>query len=200
MTRRNQWFLVGGVVVAIAVVLTAAVRIAGDEVSALNAGMRAPDFTAVTLSTPPEARSLSDYKGKVVLVNVWRTDCAPCEVEMPSFQRLYQEFRDRGLAIVAVSVDPPGSEQRIRDFVDKYQLTFDILFDSTAAIQDIYHTRGYPETFVIGRDGVITRKVWSWEDWSSLPNRSLVAQLLGQPLPSDVSPDEPNATLRSGGG
>jgi peroxiredoxin len=183
MTRRNQWILVGGVVTVMAGVLYAAVRIAGDEVSPLNAGQRAPNFTAVTTDGEIVERSLADYKGHVVILNIWRTDCAPCEVEMPSFQRLHQEFRDRGLRIVAVSVDPPGSERRIRDFVNKYNLTFDILYDSAAVIQDVYQTRGYPESFVIGRDGIITRKVWGDEDWSSLPNRSLVAQLLGQPLP-----------------
>jgi hypothetical protein len=67
--------------------------------------------------------------------------------------------------------------------VNKYNLTFDILYDSAAVIQNVYQTRGWPESFVIGRDGIITRKVWGDEDWSSLPNRSLVAQLLGQPLP-----------------
>jgi peroxiredoxin len=182
----------------IGVILYAAVRIAGDEISLVNAGTRAPQFSALTLSTPPASKSLADYEGYVVLLNIWRTDCAPCEKEMPSIETLYREFRDRGFKVVAVSVDPPGSETRIREFAQRYDLTFDILFDTAAVIEDIYQTRGWPESCVIGRDGIITRKVWGDQNWASLPNRSLIAQLLGETVPSVQLEPATNAGVTGG--
>jgi len=69
-------------------------------------------------------------------------------------------------------------EQAIRDFVKEYQLTFDILYDPTGGIQQQYQTTGYPESFVIARDGIIHKK-WIGEDnWNSQGNRRLIDGLL----------------------
>jgi peroxiredoxin len=197
MTRRHQWLLAGAIAVVVAVGVVAASRIVGLESPAVGAGSRAPDFRAVTLGKPSVARTLADYRGNVVLLNIWRTDCAPCVVEMPTMEELHNEFHDRGLRIVAVSVDPPGSEEKVRRFAENLGLTFEILYDSEDAISGIYGATGYPETFVIARNGIITRKVYQ-QDWSSLPNRSLVAQLLGEDAPPSTQEPPPPA-IGSGG-
>jgi peroxiredoxin len=157
------------------------------EYSAVNAGTRAPDFSALTLDSSPVARTLADYRGRVVLLNIWRTDCLPCIDEMPTLEALHREFRDRGLSVVAVSVDLPGGAERIREFAKQLNLTFEILYDAEGDINHAYRTTGVPETFLIGRDGIITRKQIGPDDWASLANRALVAQLLGDtPVPSEV--------------
>ena len=126
MTRGQQWMLVAGAVAAIAAGLTAAVVVVGDY-ARIGAGSIAPEFTAATLESPPTSRSLSHYRGRVVLLNIWATVCEPCKVEMPGMEKLHREFADQGLSIVAISVDAPNYESIIRDFVTGLGLTFDIL-------------------------------------------------------------------------
>jgi len=80
---------------------------------------------------------------------------------------------------VAVSIDDYVSEDSIRAFAKNFGITFEILHDSTHAIERLYQTTGYPESFVIGREGTIRKKWIGPDDWSSQGNRALVAQLLG---------------------
>ena len=84
----------------------------------------------------------------------------------------------RGLHVVAVSIDNPGKGDDIRKFLAEYKLTFEVLHDSTQAIQGAYQTTGVPETFIIAADGTIRKKVISAADWNSEPNRALITQLL----------------------
>jgi len=181
MTVRQQWAVVGGVVAALALGLFAAVRLMGDQLFPVSVGAAAPDFSARTLGDSARTKTLADYRGDVVLLNVWATWCGPCRVEMPSMQRLHDEYGPKGLKIVAVSVDDAGAEDAIRDFARAYGLTFEILHDAPGAIQRRYQTTGVPETFVIGRDGVIRKKVIGAVHWDSDGNRALVAQLLAEP-------------------
>ena len=178
MTLRQQWIVVGAVVAAMAVGLFALTRLLGDELFLVTVGEAAPSFTASTLDATAVRKSIDDYEGEVVLLNIWATWCEPCRVEMPSMQRLHDEFAPAGLKIVAVSIDDAGKEQLIRDFAREYALTFEILHDPTGGIQKSYQTTGVPETFVIGRDGTIRKKVIGAANWSSDANRALVRSLL----------------------
>jgi peroxiredoxin len=196
MTRRQQWYLLTAILSVVAVGLTGFSMLQKAEYSVINAGTPAPDFTARTLDSVPVTRTLADYRGNVVLINIWRTDCPPCIQEMPTLEALHREFRDRGLRVVAVSVDAPGMENRIREFVGDLKLTFDVLYNPERDIEDKYRTRAVPESFVIGRDGIITRKVWGADDWSSLPNRALIAQLLGAAI---TPPEVPKQTVQDRG-
>jgi peroxiredoxin len=151
---------------------------AARSVDPVRVGGRAPEFRGVTLEAPIVEKRLADYAGNVVIVNVWATWCAPCVVEMPSLEKLHRRYAKDGLRIVAVSVDAPGSADHIREFRDRLGLTFAILHDADD-IRATYQTAGVPESFVIGRDGRIRRRVFSAEDWNSASNRKLVEQLLG---------------------
>jgi cytochrome c biogenesis protein CcmG, thiol:disulfide interchange protein DsbE len=183
MTARQQWAVVGGVVLALALALWVATRMLGDELFPVTVGSRAPDFTANTLEPTPRVKTLADYEGEVVVLNIWATWCGPCRVEMPSIEALHRSLGPRGLKVVAVSVDDPGSEEAIREFAKEYALTFEILHDPSGKIRQLYQTTGVPETFVIGRDGVIRRKVIAAADWNSVDNRRQLAGLLGVPVP-----------------
>jgi peroxiredoxin len=116
----------------------------------------------------------------VVLLNIWATWCDPCRVEMPSIERLHERLGPKGLKVVAVSIDDPGADGAIRDFARQLGLTFEILHDTSGAIKQAYQTTGVPETFVIGRDGVIRKKVIAARDWSSPANVALVSELLSE--------------------
>jgi peroxiredoxin len=159
--------------------LTIATLLVGDELFQVEVGSRAPEMEAVTLDVPPIRRTLDDYRGHVVLLNIWATWCGPCEQEMPSMERLHRLYADSGLRIVAVSIDNPGQEEAIRGFVRRHALTFDVLHDPQKEVARTYGVSGYPESFVIGRDGIIRRKVW-YQEWDSPSNRALIAQLLGE--------------------
>jgi cytochrome c biogenesis protein CcmG, thiol:disulfide interchange protein DsbE len=181
MTLRQQWGVVGAMVALMGAVFIVGARYVGREFALVTIGSRAPDFHAETIAAPAEAKSLRDYRGSVVLLNVWATWCPPCRVEMPSIETLHKQFGPEGLHVIAVSIDSIGSDSAIRVFVSRYGLTFEILHDPSGRIQDLYQTTGVPETFVIARDGVIRKKVIGADDWSSEGNRSLIAQLLREP-------------------
>ena len=181
MTGRSQ--LAIGVTVAAIVALIAfgATKYLRRELFPIELGSEAPDFTAVTVDSAPRLKSLSDYRGQVVMVNVWATWCLPCRVEMPSIEALHQAYADKGFKVLAVSVDDPGHGETIRAFVRQYKLTFEILHDPEKKIVEQYDILGYPETFIIGRDGVIRKKLLSATDWNSADHRALVERLLAEP-------------------
>lgn len=184
MTIRQQWLVVLAIVAALGLGLAVLVATLDDELFPVGIGSDAPDFRAVTLDGRAEARTIGDYEGDVVLLNIWATWCLPCREEMPSLQRLHEALGDDGLRIVAVSIDREAdAAEKIRDFARAYGLTFEILHDPTGEIQRGYQTTGVPETFVIGRDGTIRRKQIGAVNWFSEGNRTLFAALLDVPIP-----------------
>ena len=181
MTAKQQWMVVFTIVALLATTAMVASRFLGDELTSVTAGSDAPGFSAKTVDATPRMKTLSDYRGDVLLLNLWATYCIPCRTEMPSLEALYQDFGAKGLKIVAVSIDQAGLEQQIRDFASEFHLTFEILYDDTGAIQSIFRSAGVPETFVIGRDGVIRKRWIGAENWNSPTNRALIEQLLAEP-------------------
>jgi len=180
MTARQQWTIVGVVVLVLGGALFAASRLLGDQLYPVSVGSKAPPFRAITVDSVARTKSLADYKGQVVLLNIWGTFCIPCRDEMPAIEKLHQAMAPRGLKVVAVSIDQPGFEKQIRDFVKEFGLTFQILYDPTGKISNDYQTTGVPETFIIARDGVIRKKVIGAADWSSPTNRAIIGRLLAE--------------------
>jgi len=145
----------------------------------VTGGQPAPEFQATNMEG--EVVRLSDLQGKVVLVNIWATWCAPCRLEMPSMQRLYDEVRSwpggEDFEILAVSIDaastnPDGrglgvTRDDLMDFASELGLTFPIVHDPAGRIQRTYQTVGVPESFLIGRDGLIYRKVAGDTEWDA---------------------------------
>ena len=164
---RGQWVAVGIIVTLLAGALGAGVLLSEDLVR-VEVGGDAPSFTAVDLATN-EPVSFDAYRGEVVLLNVWATSCAPCRVEMPSMERLYNTLGPEGLKVVAVSVDV-GNPTSVRDFADEYGLSFDILQDRSMDITTTYQTTGLPESFIIDRSGVIVHWKIGAEQWDSPAN------------------------------
>ena len=181
MTVRRQWLVIAGAVGLLAIALFLTATRLGSELFPLRIGARAPDFRAVSLDAARTPKGIDDYRGEVVLLNIWATWCAPCRVEMPSMQRLERELGPKGLRIVAVSIDDPGMEPKIRAFADELSLSFEILHDAPGLIRDQYQTTGVPETFVFGRDGRIRRRIIGADDWSSRANVAFLERLLAEP-------------------
>jgi peroxiredoxin len=178
MTSGQQWSVVGAIVAVLGGALWFGSYKLKDELVGVDVGSPAPMFSGATIEGPPRTKSLADYKGQVVLLNVWATWCGPCRTEMPSIEALHKAMGPKGLHIVAVSIDDPGKAEEIRKFAKDYGLTFEILHDASQAIQGAYQTTGVPETFIIAADGTIRKKVIAASDWNSEPNRALITQLL----------------------
>src|SRR5256885_14848599 len=123
MTVRQQWAVVGVVVAILATGLAAGVKLFADDLFPVGVGSSAPSFVAKDLHSGA-TRTLADYRGQVVLLNVWATWCEPCKVEMPSMEELHKAYGSRGVRVVAVSIDNAVSEDSIRAYVRDLGLTF----------------------------------------------------------------------------
>jgi peroxiredoxin len=150
-----------------------------DDVRPVRPGSEAPGFSAVNLADG-DTVSLQHYDGDVILLNLWATWCAPCEVEMPSMQRLHEQLGPSGLKIVAVSVDTQESAL-VAQWVNQRGLTFDVLHDRSGKIMTDYQATGWPESFIIDRDGVIVRKIWGPAEWDDPAELAVFRRLLGLP-------------------
>ena len=149
----------------------------GDSVPSVEGGNPAPGFGAVDVSTG-EPATLDDYRGKVVLLNIWATWCEPCKVEMPAMERVYRKLHDDGFEVVAISVDV-GSEDAIRDFVDEYRLSFDVLHDREQRVASTYQVFALPQSFVIDRAGDIVYREFGAVAWDGAAYRQRFRDLLG---------------------
>ena len=112
-------------------------------------GAPAPDFTLEDLGGNPVR--LADQQGQVVLVNFWATWCGPCRLEMPELQARYDALKDQGFTVLAVNLDEPREDAAL--FAQDLSLSFPVLLDPGATVNDLYRVRGYPTTYFIDRDG-----------------------------------------------
>ncbi len=132
--------------------------------SAAAGPRQALDFSLPNLDG--EMVRLSDFRGKVVLLNIWATWCPPCVEEMPSMERLHQKLKDEGLVILAVSIDLDGA-RTVAPFMQKHRLSFTSLTDTKGLVKDLYRPTGVPESHIIDRNGVVVDKVIGPRDWAS---------------------------------
>lgn len=145
--------------VLIGAVVFALVTNAKKDNTIYKVGDKAPDFELQQISKNNELETikLSDLKGKGVMLNFWATFCKPCEAEMPYMEELYPEYKDKGIEIVAVSLD--ATELVVHRFIDKYDLTFPIPHDTKGQVSDLYKVGPIPSTFFINPDGEIVEKI-----------------------------------------
>lgn len=176
MAAKTEWFAVGLVVAGLTAVLVVTAALTSER-RLVGPGSEAPEFEAVDVATG-EIVTLADYRGDVVLLNVWATWCQACEEEMPSMQRLHEALGPDGLKIVAVSIDIAPSDKVLR-WVQERDLTFDVLQDRRGRIEGLYQTTGVPESFVINRAGVIVKRQIGAYEWDGPVPRALFRRLMG---------------------
>jgi cytochrome c-type biogenesis protein len=118
-----------------------------------DAGETPPALEAVTLAG--DSVALADLRGEVVLLNVWATWCVPCRKEAPELEALHQAHAADGLRVVGVTVDNRAAETQIRDFVERYGMTYTVWWDPDGTAIDTFGAAGVPLTVLLDRDGEI---------------------------------------------
>lgn len=106
---------------------------------------------------------LSDFKGKVIILDFWATWCPPCTAELPHFKALYAEYYDQGLEIVGVALDKGGAAV-LKPFVQKNEIPYPILIGNNKVTAAYGGIRGIPTTFVIDRQGRIIKKLVGYHE------------------------------------
>ena len=114
----------------------------------------APDFTLTDING--DQLSLSDYSGKVIILNFWATWCGPCKMEIPDFIDLQNKYGE-DLVIIGVSLDQNGPKAVV-PFAKKYEINYPVVYGNGQVVQDYGGVRGIPTTFIIDRDLNIQRK------------------------------------------
>ena len=106
------------------------------------------DFTLTELSG--KSWTLKELRGNVVVVNFWATWCPPCRKEMPDLEALYQQFKDQGLVILAISDEDAG---KVKPFIAEHKVTYPILLDPGRKVHELFEIEGIPKTFVYDHSG-----------------------------------------------
>jgi cytochrome c biogenesis protein CcmG, thiol:disulfide interchange protein DsbE len=181
----RRWLLVGGVLVV------AVCGFANAEQAVMTSLLKPLDLVSYRSGTMPphfsgrtiDARqiSMTDLRGRVVLVNFWASWCLECRPDMPALERLHREFTPRGLSVISVNAREETSA------VDRYArelgLTFPLVLDPDGKINRLYGVIGLPTTFIVARDGRAVAFAIGPREWGSAPARALFNALLAEPVP-----------------
>ena len=138
-------------------------------------GYLAPDFSLPSLGG--QTVRLSDLRGKAVLLNFWATWCAPCRLEMPTMDKAYQEYKSRGLEVLAVSLDA-GSNSVVKNFMQELKLDFPVLSDPDMEVLRLYRMVGIPASFLIDKQGIVRHREVGYRDWTDPESRRLLEAIL----------------------
>lgn len=111
---------------------------------------KAQDFTVTLLNG--DSFTLSEQQGKVVIMNIWATWCAPCHDETPDFVDLYNEYKDEGLVILGVSIDEQGKSV-VKPFMEKYDVNYPMFIDDGSIMDKYGPTMGIPTTYIVNKKG-----------------------------------------------
>jgi peroxiredoxin len=122
--------------------------------------------------------SLQDWTGSLVVLNFWATWCTPCTLEMPTLEALWQQYRERGLVVVGISVDAGGPRDVIGPYLSNLGLTFPVLLDPQMRTAHAWGVTGLPATFVIRPEGDVVGMAIGPREWDSAEMRALLDTLL----------------------
>jgi peroxiredoxin len=119
-----------------------------SKIEADNERREQSDFTLSDIGG--KTWTLKEQRGKVVVLNFWATWCPPCRKEMPDLEALYQQFKDQGLVILAISDEAAG---KVTPFIAEHKVTYPILLDPERKVNELFQIEGIPKTFVYDRNG-----------------------------------------------
>ncbi len=184
MTERARGWLLRALAFAALAAVIALGWARRDRFAPVGVGDRARAYAAPSLAG--DSVSLASLRGRVVLLNVWATWCEPCRWEMPALERLQRTLRDRGLEVVAVSVDAaPGGPAAlaapggaVRAMVEELGLSFTVLLDPAGEVRRRFGVTALPTTFLIDRHGIVVERVVGPARWDESPHADRVREVL----------------------
>ena len=173
-------------VIGLGLVLAASACGRRERSGQIEVGLPVPNYSAQTLGGNPV--QLSDLRGKVVLLNGWATWCIPCQREVPALEKLYVARRAEGLEIVGVNVDVSGSDDRVRQFMGTYGMSYPVWRDPNDFFSGVFRAYGLPATYLIGRDGILRWHQVGEVNPEAASFRTALNAALAEPAPSTTSP------------
>jgi len=149
------------------------------KVTAPKEFLPAPSFVLPALESDSGQQTvrLSDYRGKLVLLNFWASFCTPCRREMPALESLWLRYRDQGLVVLALSADRDNL-QRVTEFINEGSYSFPVLLDTEGEVRKTYEVRALPTSYLIGRDGRFVGRIIGEREWDSAQGRKMIELLL----------------------
>lgn len=142
-------------------------------------GINAPKMIDVTFTAlDGTAKKLSDYKGQVILLNLWATWCPPCRAEMPAMEQLYAAYKEKGFVIAAVSVGEDA--KTVKDFLKKTPYSFPVFTDPEGQVSGTYGTGSIPTTYLIDKEGTFLGRFVGAREWYSEDAQNLIEALLAR--------------------
>jgi peroxiredoxin len=178
--RKHQIIQWAAIALGLALVVVALVRAGArrpeNAAASLVVGQAAPDFVLSDLAGREVA--LARFRGKFVLLGFWVSWCPPCREEMPSLQKLHEDFAGRDLVLLAVNTGE--SPDQVADFVRRREIAFPVLLDTDGRVQERYGAYQFPVFFLIDREGRIAAHYLGLRDWSSTAVRQELAEKIGR--------------------
>lgn len=139
-----------------------------------EAGKVVPSFSLQDLDG--KKKELQDYKGNLILVNFWASWCGPCNEEATSMEKMYKEFKNKGVVVVGISIDHHVSQ--VEKFIKQYSITFPVLLDTNETAASAYEITGVPETFILDSHYKLIKHIIGPLDWTSQDVTNYLTQLL----------------------
>jgi cytochrome c biogenesis protein CcmG/thiol:disulfide interchange protein DsbE len=121
--------------------------------SAAMEGFKAPDFELEDVQS--NLIDLQQFRGQVVLLNLWASWCTPCRAEMPAMEAVYQSLRDQGFTVLAINMSSQDDINQAIGFMNETGITFPVLFDTEGEVERAYSLQALPTSFFIDQKGVI---------------------------------------------
>jgi cytochrome c biogenesis protein CcmG/thiol:disulfide interchange protein DsbE len=122
--------------------------------------------------------TLSEFKGKIVFLNFWTTWCPECRIEMPSMEKLHRRLNGQDFEMIAVNIQEPALQ--VKNFLEKYQLTFSILLDAKGEIGRQFGIRAIPATYILDKNGGIIGKAFGSRHWDGKKSIALFEHLINR--------------------
>ena len=153
----------------------------GRPAASPTVGFTAPDFTLERMDGG--TITLSELRGRVVMINLWASWCVPCRREMPAIDRVFQEKEEDGLIVLAVNSTYQDSLEAASHFVEAFELSFPVLLDPDGAVSRRYRLQALPTTFFVDKQGIIREVVFGGNLDEPLIESKIAALLAEESVP-----------------
>jgi len=178
---------------SVLVILGATLLVLAGTAVSWAASEKAPDFTLKNLSGK-DVKLTELLKDGPVVIDFWATWCKPCIKGFPQLQKLFDNYRNCGMKVVAVSIDGPRSSSRVGSFIKSKGYTFEVLLDSSQKVAKKYHVSSVPRTVLVGTDGAILYSVTGYRPGHHEELAETMKELFPEECPEEpATPDESEA-------